>query len=190
MGLSGRGCSRKGKDFERQVAHITNDYLSVNCRRTPGSGNLNIKGDLIDIDPTSIAAEFHFEAKKQEKLNIWDSLLQAESQSSISKKPLVVFSRNNSKTYAAIDYKHFLELLKELQDYRSASISGEVTTVIPRFVRCRTPFDIISVRNSDEAEALLRSKSKCDHNHLIVIGQPRFITPKPGAKLVRRKSRL
>ena len=51
-----------------------------------------------------------FECKNQEKLNLWDSLLQAENNAE-NRTPVLVFKRNRSKTYAAIPFDFLIELL-------------------------------------------------------------------------------
>ena len=55
---------------------------------------------------------FSVECKNQEKLNIWDSLKQAESNAG-KHIPLLVFKRNRSKIYATIEFERLLELLDE-----------------------------------------------------------------------------
>ena len=55
----------KGKRAEREVAKLINKYLGTNVRRTPQSGGMTIKGDIIDIIPDSPAYQFHFEIKDQ-----------------------------------------------------------------------------------------------------------------------------
>jgi len=46
---------QKGKRAEREVAKLINKYLDTNVRRTPQSGGMSIKGDIIDINPDSPA---------------------------------------------------------------------------------------------------------------------------------------
>ena len=58
----------KGNRAEREVAKTINRYLGTNCRRTPLSGGLSIKGDIIDVDPDSAAFDYHFEIKDQKKV--------------------------------------------------------------------------------------------------------------------------
>ena len=53
---------------------------------------------------------FSFECKNQERLNIWESLSQAEDNSE-SHIPAVVFKRNRSKTYIALELEEFLKLI-------------------------------------------------------------------------------
>ena len=51
-----------------------------------------------------------FECKNQERLNLWDSLSQAENNCE-ERTPVLVFKRNRSKTYAAIPFDFLIKLL-------------------------------------------------------------------------------
>ena len=53
---------------------------------------------------------FSFECKNQERLNIWESLSQAEENCK-DYIPAVVFKRNRSKTYIALELEEFLKLI-------------------------------------------------------------------------------
>lgn len=51
------------------------------------------------------------ECKAQERLSIWSALNQAEENVKEGTKPAVVFKRNYSKTYIAMEFEDFLDLL-------------------------------------------------------------------------------
>ena len=51
-----------------------------------------------------------FECKNQERLNLWDSLTQAENNSE-ERTPVLVFKKNRSQVYAAIPFKYLIKLL-------------------------------------------------------------------------------
>ena len=104
--------NKKGKRFELKVAKYLAEKLQANIRRTPNSGGLSMKGDILCIDDNSILSEFNWECKNQEKLNIWSSLEQAESNSG-KHTPLLIFKRNRTKTYAVLEFDKLLELLDE-----------------------------------------------------------------------------
>lgn len=53
-----------------------------------------------------------FECKNQERLNLWDSLSQAETNCE-DRTPVLVFKRNRSNTYAAIPFEFLIELLSK-----------------------------------------------------------------------------
>ena len=51
-----------------------------------------------------------FECKNQERLNLWDSLSQAENNAE-KRTPVLIFKRNRSEIYAAIPFKYLMKLL-------------------------------------------------------------------------------
>jgi hypothetical protein len=69
-----------------------------------------------DIILSPVARDFipySFECKNQERLNLWDSLKQAEENSG-DHTPVLVFKRNRSDTYAVIPIEKFMELISEV----------------------------------------------------------------------------
>ena len=58
---------------------------------------------------------FSFECKNQERLNIWESLSQAEDNCG-NHTPAVVFKRNRTKTYIALELDEFLTIIGETND--------------------------------------------------------------------------
>jgi len=69
--------------------------------------------DLIFSPKAEEKIVFDIEVKNQEKMNIWKSLEQAEKNTSVfaNRVPLLVFSRNRSKTYCALDFVTLLSLI-------------------------------------------------------------------------------
>lgn len=55
---------------------------------------------------------YSIECKNVEKLNIWGALEQAESNSG-KHEPLLIFKRNRSKIYVALEFDHFLKLVSD-----------------------------------------------------------------------------
>ncbi len=55
---------------------------------------------------------FSVECKNQEKINIWESIKQAESNAG-AHTPLLIFSRNHSKVFCVIQFDAFLKMFKE-----------------------------------------------------------------------------
>jgi Holliday junction resolvase len=107
--------NQKGKRFERDVAKQLNKKFNTNVRRTPMSGGMSIKGDIIDINPDSVLFDYHWECKNQEKLNIWKALEQARSDRPMGKTPVVVFTKNFEKDYACLEFEDFMNLLLTIQ---------------------------------------------------------------------------
>ena len=55
---------------------------------------------------------FSVECKNQEKLNIWSSLEQTETNAG-KHTPFLIFKRNRSKTYAVLQLDDLMEMLNE-----------------------------------------------------------------------------
>jgi len=102
----------KGKRYERDIARYLTDKFRIDVRRTPNSGGLSIKGDIIGL--SGILSRFEFELKNQEKLNIWKALQQVRDYC-MYKTPLVIFTKNNEDSYVAIQIDEFFNLLLEIE---------------------------------------------------------------------------
>lgn len=107
---------QKGKRKEREIAHILNRKFNANVRRTPNSGGLSFKGDIVSL--RGIISEFHWEIKNQETIQIWGFMEQAIRDCPIQKIPLLVFSRAFTDNYVALRLDDFLNLVKELEELR------------------------------------------------------------------------
>ena len=114
-----KSAKQKGKNFERDIAKALGK--AFNCkdtRRTPCSGAIDtFPGDICKL-PKEID-DFIIECKKQERMNLWDWLAQAEREAG-RKTPVLIFSRNRSKTYAVMEFNDWLNILLEarkINDY-------------------------------------------------------------------------
>lgn len=75
---------------------------------------MGMSGEDIVLSPAAKKViPYSFECKNQERLNLWKSLEQAESNCE-DRQPVLIFKRNRSKIYATLDFDHFIELLKEM----------------------------------------------------------------------------
>ena len=100
----------KGKRYERDIAKKINKALGTNLRRTPLSGGLNRKGDILEIDPDSPAYPYHWELKNQKALHIpkwWD---QTTSDCPSSKIPVLVY-KMRQEDMVSITLNDFLGLI-------------------------------------------------------------------------------
>ena len=110
--------NKKGKRFELQVAKYLSNMFNSKISRTPNSGGLSLKGDIMATQ--GILSEFNWECKNQEKLNIWKALEQSANDCIGShKQPLVVFTKNFEKDYVALRLEDFVQLLLELEQLRN-----------------------------------------------------------------------
>ena len=103
----------KGRRLQNKIRDLLIEHFSdeledddIRCAIMGESGeDLKLSPAARKLIPYSI------ECKNQEKLNIWDSLEQAEENSN-GYTPILIFKRNRSKTYAVVELNHFLKLIK------------------------------------------------------------------------------
>ena len=72
---------------------------------------MGMSGEDIVLSPAAKRViPYSFECKNQERLNLWSSLEQAESNCE-DRQPVLIFKRNRSKIYATIEFEHFIKLI-------------------------------------------------------------------------------
>ena len=77
------------------------------------SQTMGMPGEDIVLSPAARKLiPYSFECKNKERLDLWKSLEQAESNSQ-GRTPCLVFKRNRSKVYVAIEFDHFIKLIGE-----------------------------------------------------------------------------
>tara|TARA_Y100001951_G_C11121581_1_gene173093 strand:+ start:227 stop:559 length:333 start_codon:yes stop_codon:yes gene_type:complete len=107
-----RSAKSKGRRLQNKVKEI---LLETFTELEPDDVRTAIMGETGEDIKLSPAARrqipFSFECKNQEKINIWESLNQAEENSGDS-TPVLIFKRNRSKTYAVLEIKDFINLIK------------------------------------------------------------------------------
>ena len=95
-----RSAKNKGKRLQNNVRALLLETFTQLEPDDVRSTTMGESGEDIQLSPAARKLiPFAFECKNQEKLNIWESLKQAESNSQKG-KPVLVFKRNRSKTYA------------------------------------------------------------------------------------------
>ena len=76
---------------------------------------MGMSGEDIVLSPAAKRViPYSFECKNKERLDLWKSLEQAEGNSQ-GRNPVLVFKRNRSKIYVAIEFDHFIEMIDEKQ---------------------------------------------------------------------------
>jgi len=111
----------KGNRGEREWRDILNKTFHTKYARTPLSGGLDLKGDIMRTygSPKTIADEFHWEIKRVEKLNIHSAMRQAIRDSRPPLIPCVPFRKNSEDWLLCLRADDFISLLVELQELRS-----------------------------------------------------------------------
>ena len=108
-----RSAKNKGKRLQNKVRDLILEKFNTLEEDDVRSITMGDSGEDILLSPAARRLfPFSVECKNQEKLNIWSALEQAEENSG-KHTPLVIFKRNRSKTYVALEFEKLLELLNE-----------------------------------------------------------------------------
>lgn len=117
--MSGRASRRKGKAGELEVAREFQKH-GFDVRRTPNSGGLSLKGDLLGLDGYSV------EIKRCETLLIPKWLRQTHADAAGARTPLLIFRTSALKQADPLGRWHLTEPLdswladqQELRELRS-----------------------------------------------------------------------
>ena len=107
----------KGKRGEREFRDLVNKIFNYTkeqgVQRTPNSGGLSIKGDLIQLK--GALSKYHFEVKNEKSVRMPAYIRQAEDDCSFDKTPVVAY-KCMGKWYCSLEAGSFLQLIKKLDD--------------------------------------------------------------------------
>jgi hypothetical protein len=107
-----RSAKSKGRRLQNKVKEILLEAFSELEPDDIRTAIMGESGEDIKLSPAARKQiPYSFECKNQEKINIWESLTQAEENSGDS-NPVLVFKRNRSKTYAVLEIEDFIDLIK------------------------------------------------------------------------------
>ena len=108
-----RSAKNKGKRLQNKVRDLILEKFNQLEPDDVRSVTMGESGEDILLSPAARKLfPFSTECKNQEKINIWSSLEQAETNSG-NHIPIVIFKRNRSKTFVALEFEKLLELLNE-----------------------------------------------------------------------------
>ena len=111
--MNPRSAKNKGKRLQNKVRDLILEKFNQLEPDDVRSVTMGESGEDILLSPAARKLfPFSTECKNQEKINIWSSLEQAETNSG-KHIPIVIFKRNRSKTYVALEFEKLLELLDE-----------------------------------------------------------------------------
>ena len=114
--MKARSAKNKGRKLQNMVRDRLRSVFSETLETNDiESQVMGMSGEDIVLSPAAKKAiRYSFECKNQERLNLWKSLEQAESNCE-DRQPVLVFKRNRTKTYIVIEFEHFIELIDQKQ---------------------------------------------------------------------------
>tara|TARA_R110002020_G_scaffold152890_1_gene331934 strand:+ start:32994 stop:33350 length:357 start_codon:yes stop_codon:yes gene_type:complete len=116
MMASPKASKAKGRRLQNYVRDFLRKKYITNWTKIPKLEDDDIKSQTMgmtgeDIVLSPIAKKlipFSFECKNVERLNLWDSIEQAESNCE-DRLPILVIKRNRSKVYAVVEFDKLME---------------------------------------------------------------------------------
>ena len=110
-----RSAKNKGKRLQNSVRDILLETFKEQLEPDDiKSTTMGESGEDIQLSPAARKLiPYSIECKNQEKLNIWSALEQAENNSG-DYDPVLIFKRNRTKTYAVLELKDFIRLIKNV----------------------------------------------------------------------------
>ena len=131
MIMKTQSCKAKGRRLQQKIVEdlykVFHDLEEGDLRSTPmGSGgeDVQMSAKAMKLIPYS------FEAKNQERLNIWNALEQSEHNCN-GRHPVVVIKKNNKRPYAVISWDAFLSLVSETSRRRNEDTAAPCPTREP-----------------------------------------------------------
>tara|TARA_Y100001973_G_scaffold18945_1_gene27896 strand:- start:3823 stop:4104 length:282 start_codon:yes stop_codon:yes gene_type:complete len=86
---------------------------------------MGMSGEDIVLSPAAKKViPYSFECKNQERLNLWKSLEQAESNCE-DRNPVLIFKKNRSKVYVALEFDHFIDMIEKRRTDESTVNNSE-----------------------------------------------------------------
>ena len=109
-----RSAKNKGKRLQNKVRDLILEKFTQLEEDDVRSTTMGDSGEDVLLSPAARKLfPFATECKNQEKLNIWSALEQAENNSG-DYDPVLIFKRNRTKTYAVLELKDFIRLIKNV----------------------------------------------------------------------------
>ena len=111
--MKSRSAKNKGKRLQNNVRDLILEKFQQLEEDDVRSITMGDSGEDILLSPAARKLfPFSVECKNQEKLNVWSSLEQTETNAG-KHTPLLIFKRNRSKTYAVLQLDNLMEMLDE-----------------------------------------------------------------------------
>lgn len=107
----------KGRRLQQQVVQDLLNSFEHLSEEDIRSTSMGASGE--DIQMSHAARQcipYSFEAKNQERVNIWSSIEQARLNAPNGMIPVVVFKKNNEQPQVVLSWKTFLDLINQKTD--------------------------------------------------------------------------
>lgn len=111
-----RSAKAKGRKLQQEVRDAILDQFKHLEPDDVKCAIMGESGEDIKLSPAARRVfPYSVECKNVERLNVWDALAQCEENVKQGTLPLLVFTRNRTKRYVAIEFSEFLRLLNNCE---------------------------------------------------------------------------
>ena len=107
-----QSCKAKGRRLQQMiVSELLEIFEHLNCDDIR-STSMGASGEDIQLSAAArLSLPYSFEAKNQEKVNIWSALEQAKTNTPPNCDPVVVFKKNGQKPHVMISWDLFKRMI-------------------------------------------------------------------------------
>lgn len=108
-----QSCKSKGRRLQQMIAKDLLEMFTHLNEDDIRSTSMGCGGEDVVLSQAARASiPFSFEAKNQERVNIWGAIAQAKTNTPADTDYAVVFKKNQQEAHVALSWKTFLKLLK------------------------------------------------------------------------------
>lgn len=110
-----QSCKNKGRRFQQKIARSILDAFPHLTEDDVHSTSMGAPGEDIKLSAAArTALPLSLECKCVERLNVWQCIEQAQSNTPEGATPCLVFSRNRSPSYAVVPWTTLLSLFQAI----------------------------------------------------------------------------
>ena len=134
-----QSCKSKGRRFQQRIARDIIDAFPHLKEDDVVSTSMGAGGEDIRLSTAARGAlPISIECKCQERLNVWNCLEQARSNTPAGATPCLIFSRNRSPTYAVVPWDVLLGLYRAM--YNSGGGAHGIPTGLSELLVSLEPY--------------------------------------------------
>lgn len=114
-----QSCKNKGRTLQKLIVKDLLEQFPFLTEDDVRSTSMGCSGEDIQMSNAARSViPFSFEAKNQERVNIWASLEQAKANTPAGIDYAVVFKKNNAQPHVTVSWKTFLKLINPQNENR------------------------------------------------------------------------
>ena len=128
-----QSCKAKGRRLQQIIASDLLQSFPELQDDDVRSTSMGAHGEDVQLSPAARKLiPYSFEAKNQERLNLWAAISQAETNCPKDVHPAIVVKKNGMAPYVAIRWSRFLQLITPQESDETITLSEELEAIAIR----------------------------------------------------------